>query len=331
MKNISQGIILAFIIIVIFIEAFTENTFAQDLSKINNPTTLLVNNIDSIKTKLTTITTQINILNSKLTAINVNTTKIIQEIEFLNQQFKTLQTELKSILLNPNSDVVNLLDGLVAYYPFSGNAGDSSGNGNHGTVFGATLTTDRFGKSSKAYSFDESNLTYISGSCTNYPSGNMSRSISFWYYAENLGNNISHQVLGYGGGSCLTSFIMNFENKDIGSNKMGKYEVQGHCLAFRNFTDLPSPYNNQWHNITVTYDNGVLRFYNNGILNFTSNSLTMNTFVSGKIFAIGREVTPDGSAVYIDPVWPGFKGKLDDIRIYNRSLNQEEISYIATH
>jgi hypothetical protein len=32
------------------------------------------------------------------------------------------------------------LTGLVAYYPFNGNANDASGNGNNGTVYGATLT-----------------------------------------------------------------------------------------------------------------------------------------------------------------------------------------------
>jgi len=47
-----------------------------------------------------------------------------------------------------------LKDGLVAYYPFNGNANDESGNGNNGTVYGATLTTDRFGNTNKAYSFD---------------------------------------------------------------------------------------------------------------------------------------------------------------------------------
>ena len=31
----------------------------------------------------------------------------------------------------------DLNDGLVAYYPFNGNADDESGNGNHGTVYGA--------------------------------------------------------------------------------------------------------------------------------------------------------------------------------------------------
>jgi len=46
------------------------------------------------------------------------------------------------------------IDGLVAYYPFNSNADDQSGNGHHGTVYGATLTTDRFGDSDSAYSFD---------------------------------------------------------------------------------------------------------------------------------------------------------------------------------
>ena len=45
--------------------------------------------------------------------------------------------------------------GLVAYYPFNGNANDESGNGNNGVVHGATLTTDRFGNANAAYDFVE--------------------------------------------------------------------------------------------------------------------------------------------------------------------------------
>ena len=44
--------------------------------------------------------------------------------------------------------------GLVGYWPFSGNANDLSGNNNNGTVNGATLTTDRFGNANSAYSFN---------------------------------------------------------------------------------------------------------------------------------------------------------------------------------
>jgi hypothetical protein len=49
-------------------------------------------------------------------------------------------------------------NGLVGWWPFNGNANDESGNGNHGTVNGATLTNDRFGNVNGAYSFNGSNV-----------------------------------------------------------------------------------------------------------------------------------------------------------------------------
>ena len=44
--------------------------------------------------------------------------------------------------------------GLVGYWPFNGNANDESGNGNNGTVNGATLTSDRNGIPNRAYNFE---------------------------------------------------------------------------------------------------------------------------------------------------------------------------------
>ena len=45
-------------------------------------------------------------------------------------------------------------NGLVGWWPFNGNANDESGNGNNGTVNGATLTSDRFGNANKAFNFN---------------------------------------------------------------------------------------------------------------------------------------------------------------------------------
>jgi hypothetical protein len=45
-------------------------------------------------------------------------------------------------------------NGLVGWWPFNGNANDESGNGNNGTVNGATLASDRFGNGNKSYLFD---------------------------------------------------------------------------------------------------------------------------------------------------------------------------------
>ncbi len=240
-------------------------------------------------------------------------------LQYSNELTLTTQDSIPSWLTN----------GLVGYWPFNGNANDESGNGNDGVVNGATLTSDRFGNSGKAYGFTGTytNTETITGDCTNFPSGNSSRSISIWYFANNV-STAAQQVLGYGGGNCGESFIMNFNNYDVPS---GSYEIQGHCIAFRNYASTPTPYNNTWHNLILTYDGSIFRFYNNGILVNTSAPTSINIVTSSKIFCFGKEVFTNGLSPYTDPSWPGFNGSLDDVRIYNRALTQSEVTYLATH
>src|ERR1039457_6299099 len=73
----------------------------------------------------------------------------------LKLKFASLVFVVVSIAVNGFAQSV-LTNGLIAYYPFSGNADDASGNGNDGTVFGATLTTNRFGIPNQAYYFNGS-------------------------------------------------------------------------------------------------------------------------------------------------------------------------------
>ncbi len=65
-------------------------------------------------------------------------------------------------------------NGLVGWWPFNGNANDESGNGNNGTVNGATLTADRFGNANQAYGFD------LNQSITSSIQNSSSYSISIW-------------------------------------------------------------------------------------------------------------------------------------------------------
>jgi Tol biopolymer transport system component len=62
--------------------------------------------------------------------------------------------DLGSAPATANTVPSSLQQGLVAYYPFNGNAKDESGNGNHVTVHGATLTQDRHGTADRAYHFN---------------------------------------------------------------------------------------------------------------------------------------------------------------------------------
>ena len=59
-----------------------------------------------------------------------------------------------STACNSSQLPANLQNGLVAYYPFCGNANDESGNGYNGMISGATLSLDRFNKSNSAFYFN---------------------------------------------------------------------------------------------------------------------------------------------------------------------------------
>ena len=116
---------------------------------------------------------------------------------------------------------VDLQNGLIASYPFNGNACDESGNGYNGTVSGATLTTDRFGNANSAYSFDGIS-SYIQFSADGLPTQN--RTVSFWFYTTTIP--YGYGVLSYGGLSCNNAFLFIINNPGSGGNN---FDLQGHC------------------------------------------------------------------------------------------------------
>ena len=90
----------------------------------------------------------------------------------LDKFFSVDQEYVRAQIFDPNL-------GLVAWYPFNGNAQDESGNGHHGKVNGATLCKDRKGKDDSAYNFDGvDDFIRIANSDFMNPS---SISISCWY------------------------------------------------------------------------------------------------------------------------------------------------------
>ena len=71
-------------------------------------------------------------------------------------------------------------NGLVGWWPFNGNANDSSGNGNNGVLSGnATYSYDRFLKPNSAYFGDVNSGVNILNQ-NGFPFGNSERTISLW-------------------------------------------------------------------------------------------------------------------------------------------------------
>lgn len=204
--------------------------------------------------------------------------------------------------------------GLVGWYPFNGNALDGSGQSNDGTVNGATLTTDRFGTASSAYSFNGSSNDIVA-SMKNFPTGNSARTISTWFYTNSLpSTNYSAVITGYGSttlacnsiyGSLLWS--MTSSAKNVGSWKS--------CLG--SSPDLKATYNyslSNWYHLVVVYDGaGNEKIYINDSL-LSSSSVGALSTQNGNFYI--------GSAFSLNS-W--FSGKLDDIAIYSRALSACEV------
>ena len=194
-------------------------------------------------------------------------------------------------------------NGLVGWWPFNGNANDESGNGNNGTVNGATLTADRFGVTNKAFSFDGDD--YINGFVNN--SGLSNLSFSVWVNTPNTSSG-TFVHLGSDNGSpyCNGVSLGNFSAPS--TNLVGHYSCIGFFNSSANFAT------NQWSHCTMVLQNNVLYFYINGIL--LSQIPTAGFYSPDDNFWFG--------STYINYV-SMFLGKLDDIGIWNRALTDCEI------
>ena len=210
----------------------------------------------------------------------------------------------------------NLQNGLVGYWPFCGNANDASGNGNNGTVNGATLSTDRFGNANSAYSFDGENDGIITPDY-NFPYGNSNRTMSFWMKNENTGNSCSVPVR-YGIHSNSSAMWILHNNSCNPLYAYGSVVVDFYNNFLVSQTTVP---NNEWHFISVTTQGQSCKLYIDGILQGETTT-SFSTISSNGSFYIGADlVTPGGLF---------FNGLIDDVSIYNRALSATEIQQLYT-
>lgn len=209
-------------------------------------------------------------------------------------------------------------NGLVGWWPFNGNTNDESGNGNNGTVNGATLTLDRFGNANMAYGFDGfSNYISINDNAT-LDITNVT--VSAWFWAIDYGT-VQQQTQGH---------------------IVSKREQSGWGASFQLALEQSSPVNGIWGNYTINGQNGWVAFNSNAILT-TSNWIHVvysHTNTVAKLFINGAQVasTPVSGGLNVNdlPMWFGarpnagslshfFHGSLDDIGIWNRALTECEI------
>jgi len=229
-------------------------------------------------------------------------------------------------------------NGLVGWWPFNGNANDESGNGNNGTVNGATLTSDRLGNTNSAYSFD-GNDWVLSDSI----SVNNSFTASFWILADNTINlslnntqtNSGSTILSKGASNnpCnYSDFAFGYKNGYYGSGEQNctnnswlETEMGSGCnLNYISNCNQSMSLSYSWSNLIISFNNNYVNRYLNGV---KIDSIYFGGALSNSGFplSIGCRYVANCQAGG-SCTWGFWKGKIDDIGIWNRALTQQEIT-----
>ena len=206
----------------------------------------------------------------------------------------------------------NLSIGLVAHYPFNGNANDESGNGHHGTQVNTVLTTDRNGAPNSAFHFNGVNA-YVTASGVPIPTNN-AFSWGIWIKSEvpNASKAIIERAQAIGNNLMTPSLWWRVE-QSVGFGS--------HRGSTGNGVDMPPnsvPVNQWFHVVCTSRADGHRAMYMNGVLAAEYESPGYGQELELFIFGGDRLQQP----------WTFFQGSLDDIRIYDRELSAAEAAQL---
>lgn len=211
---------------------------------------------------------------------------------------------------NPFDPTCTINNDLIAYYPFSGDATDATGNGHDGTIHGATLCEDKYTDPNKAYNFDGADYIAV----PDHPAltlGAEPFTIGAWAKLSGFGADGGYYLMGHSNGPGNTNkWIFWLGNSGISFVATPTGWIGLGSYAF----ELGS-----WYHVAITRSGTVLTAYVNG---YPIGTGTLNgpIYDPSTAFFIG-------TAEFDRPARP-FRGCIDEVRIYNRALTCTEIEYL---
>ena len=228
---------------------------------------------------------------------------------------------VKSLTFDPT-------DGLVAWYPFNGNAQDESGNGHHGKVKGATLCKDRKGNKDSAYSFAmRGQMINLGNSPKLNPKNQMT--ISAWiklgeesdFFKEQGKYGLPIVTRYYGGVGKLKSYILRINH----SRTLGAYVY--HKVISKESATCSSPYDlnhtiayESSHFVAFTFNSssGGYTFLDGEALNYISPKYSSESLILQS--STNTMIGSFSNSTFIE-----FNGVIDDVRIYEKALSANQI------
>jgi len=206
----------------------------------------------------------------------------------------------------------DITNGLVAYYPFNGNANDETGNGHNGTVFGAALATDRMGVNSACYLFDGIN-DYISvPDSSAWAFGTQDFSLSFWFNISSSNSDLKIFLGNDNGPYYQNKWLVELFNYTRLGFNICSPSLGTQVIISTNLSVILT----KWYHLAVTRQGSLYKLYLDG----RTAAESINTLA-----------IPDASAPLTigtaEDRW--VHGLMDDVRIYNRALSASEVAQLA--
>jgi Concanavalin A-like lectin/glucanases superfamily/Bacterial Ig domain/PKD domain/Glucose / Sorbosone dehydrogenase len=195
----------------------------------------------------------------------------------------------------------------VAAYSFDAGSGtalaDASGNGNNGSISGATWSAS--GKYGGALAFDGAN-DLVSVADANSLDLTTGMTLEAWLFPDALGTTWRTAVLKEQSGQLIYALYANTDT----ARPSGHVFVGGD-VDTRGTTTLPL---NAWSHLAATYDGSTLRVFVNGVQ-------ASSRAVGGPILTSTGALRIGGNNIWGE--W--FSGRIDDVRIYAQPLTQTQI------
>ena len=211
-------------------------------------------------------------------------------------------------------------NGLINYWPFSGNANDASGNGNNGTVSGATLGSDRDGNSNSCYDFNGQG-DFIQCQPLLQLDNSPYMTLSCWFKIEGQNTNLdcvngcAQYLMSQGlDGATGNSFFGLAYNQSVVPYAFGI--ANGYSNLFINSLAGTADFSS-WNHLVLVFSFGVNKLYLNGSLVATNNYMGVISSPNVPLF-FGMNNADSGYPYYLN-------GKLDDIGVWDRALSEAEV------
>ena len=214
--------------------------------------------------------------------------------------------------------------GLIAHYPFNGNATDLSGNAYHGTVTGAEPAVDRFDNAGQCYRFDGVDDFISIGNLNDTRLSLNEITYSCFIFARSRSSEPWSRIISKPGMPNGYALGWNQDNNNM-LQMFLVYDATPTRTPYDQVGIDNSALIGKWIHIATTYSvmSRELKMYINGTLAASKSGCNSMLGPAGDtLFVGGIRGVYDGNGVWRTQAFPG---SIDDLRIYDRVLSESEI------